>query len=257
MRPAFEVPTNVVTFADRDAFIAFLDQQQIPYHAWKQPNPQEEEQGTLERVWNEIKQKDTLITTAQAFGLPFHKSIVRHIRTATARITYTPKGDREKRTLLLEEYKVRKGIRNPRKYSGSSLSEKLTWDLERGKHELPVHGLLRAFREELGITVDEADLSPGVFTRMVMHERTTVVRGPGLLPDLNYLCPEKASQAVKRNIDLDIHFMDEGLITHNQVVHYAWQMPDTYFQNRYVNSMANYVSEWRSVHESILKTGTE
>lgn len=256
MFPQFSRPERPVSFARRNSFVAFLDQRQVPYREWGEK--------TFKKRWKEVRRRDALITTGEEYAerdviLP-PNCIVRHIRTATVRITHeTARDANERRGLLrkevLSEYEVREdGSLEPRPYSHSSLSEKLHWSKSMSCDEHPASGLMRAFLEELGIQVYKNELTSGRLFRIPPD--IAYLRGSGKGSGFDDVYMQLQFQQLVQEhralgIDLDVYWSDPGIITLNQLVHYIWRMPDRHYRPQgYVDPGTRYVSRWRSAEES-------
>lgn len=236
--PMFTRPKKPVLFTSRDELCTLLTRHAVPWETWSD--------GLIDNLWKEICDQDTLITVEKLSYLE-EVAIFRHIRTVTLRILYKSK---DSGLLFLAEFKIKDGIRVPRTYRGSSLSEKMHWGVRAGAEELAPSAIIRGLREELGVRVLPKDISDKSLRRLLLtSDSQSWATRDKIVDDLHIFFPDQVAVCRAANVELDIRWSGEskykGIVVHNQVMHFTWHMPGRYYRPEgYVDPQTRYFSEW-------------
>jgi hypothetical protein len=252
MLPQFTRPGNPVSFADRDALLRFLSRHNVQYQTWGK--------GRLDDLWKEIETTDALITVERIPGIDT-VAVFRNIRTVTLRITFEQHNETTPHTpavFLLVEYRVgKRGELIPREHTQSSVTEKLHWNSP-GHEEVPMGGIIRVLREELGIQVpygslrfDDNLFRVSVGMRLSMTQLIEQSMERKVLDLSARYADEIRDYRMNRNIELDVRWSGRnkypGIVVRNQLVHYLLKFdPENYKAEGYVEEDGRYRSIWKS-----------
>lgn len=223
--PIFARPDEVFSLADRDAFIALLEQFRVPYRMWGDAEKSAKE--VIEEHWEEIENRDAVYTTGALNYEP--QSITRFIITIATRVVMDhPKLGK----LVLIEFVRDNGFYRPRKHTNSSLSEKVKLTAAGLVDESPVETIRRCLREESRIEIGAGRLRRGLHFMSWPLIRPLV--GGAKRVEQDYRArPETA-----------------GLMTFNQVAHYTAYLPeDCYFEGWRQDEETKYLSRFVSLTE--------
>lgn len=220
--PIFAQPESVIALPDQAAFIAFLDQFDVPYARWN------ESEEMLEKYWREIQSQDAVYTTTHAFfGRTYRNMPLRFLITLSSWVAIRDGRD----TLVLHERTF-----NPRtdayELRRLTVSEKAKLDRAGRLVETPEQTLRRLLGEENGISVTEQEILDGLHFK------------PWTSPVPLIGGAKRIEQDSKQKELLP------GIWHFNQVAHYYSYLPEhAYFAGMRLDKATRYLSSWCSAQE--------
>lgn len=233
MEPVFARPGNVATFPDKNAFIAFLERHGVKLETWDDP------EGRLAEYWHEIEQHDTVYTARATRFMPDKLVPVRFLLTVAVRVRLThPTPGGKQQSLVLAEYVRENGFFRPRRYSDTSLSEKMKLYPCGTPKELCAETLVRCLLEEIRMDASleevQANLQFMPYAGTAHEDNLFTVSG----------C---------EHVEPHVHEKKDktpGLIHWNQVARYAALLGVRHFFMGWRQDVTErYISRWISVHE--------
>lgn len=216
-------------FSNRAAFIASLEQHNVPYRNWE--NSEEE----LQKLWKEIKKGDTIYCQASD---PLGQSplLTRFLITVAIRVVLEHP---DFGMLVLIEF-VRKGdYYVPRKYGTTSLSEKIRLRFSGSRNESHWRTVQRCLQEEIRMRVSVEEIKRNL---TFMHKASGITNVP--IPLLN----------VAALSGVETHFHEkpqmQGLWHFNQIAHFKLFLHHNHhFIGWRQDLETRYLSRFGSVHE--------
>ncbi len=224
MEPIFAQPGSVIPLPDRSAFIALLDEFNVPYHAWHKGEEK------LAKYWKEVEEHDVAYTTTHGLISPHMPNMpVRFIITASAWVAIR----RDTNTFVLTErkYNPENDSYELRRHNGS-VSEKAKLDPSGAPTETFAHTIARCLAEETGTSVSEPEVAAG------LHFTPWKTRSPLI--------------GGAEHIEQDSKEKEEapGIWHFNQIAHFFAYLPEhAFFDGWRRDAATQYLSRWGSANE--------